>query len=973
MKKKEVYRFMGIVLAGTMMLTNSGTVIAEEMPQTASFSEDFSMPDKNSGASIRFWWPGAPEDLEELKEEINSIAESGFKGIEIACVCDSGSSINQSENGWGTENWRNAVKTALEEAKKVGLTVDLTVGPHWPMGLPTVTPDSDASSKELQQGMTLVSPGETFEGEAPVCDTPLDEGSSVDVLKAVTVAKVTGQVTETISSWAGSYDVTKYTFDSSSMQKLDIQDGNIISFTAPEADSDYNPDDETNAGKWMVISYWMRGTDQSFSGLGGIEYTDPKSYVVDHFSKTGTQAFIDYWKENILTDDIVALLNEVGGSIFEDSLEVSGDIMWTDEFLSYFQEHRGYDLVPYLPVLYGEVQGDEDLVTRVTADYQQTLNDMYIENHLNPIKKFANSYGLTFRAQTYGGSVDSSEAGAAVDIVEGELLTFSGMGVSVTGDNTEAEWTVNNKFKMLRGAADLGNINVVSDEIGSLMNGDYCLPMDRLLGFMNSDFSAGVNNMVIHGSPYRYFRGASWPTGATFSPAGNFGGFGVALNEYVPSWQIMDESLEYMNRVQYVLQSGKSDVDIAVYRHEISTNGQTLSDGTLVDEGYTYDYVTPAMLGEDNTNAVVEDGILAPDSASYKAMVISDTEYMTAEGAKRIKEFANAGLPVVISGQLPSKAKSLGEKDKDGEIAADMESLLELENVRYVESEAEISEALKELGVSPDVDSAEKQNKLSVVHRTLENADYYYLFNRGYEDEISTTLTLEGSGSIYRLNAYSGEVTKLNEVQEENGKVTVPISIDARDTLLLAVSEDAYYAEGAKEETMCSEGDAETLELTDWNLSLESWEPENEDVSSEKAINDMEDLSRFNTKKNVYEEKLDGIIPWSDMEAYKDVSGIGTYITSVTVEEAQTNRKAILDLGTVYNGYELYINGVQVKGNQVTEKTDITEYLTVGENEIKVVVPSEMMNTLIKVRSEIYGERERNINGLTENPVLTIY
>ena len=95
--------------------------------------------------------------------------------------------------------------------------------------------------------------------------------------------------------------------------------------------------------------------------------------------------------------------------------------------------------------------------------------------------------------------------------------------------------------------------------------------------------------------------------------------------------------------------------------------------------------------------------------------------------------------------------------------------------------------------------------------------------------------------------------------------------------------------------------------------------------------------------------------------------------TGSAKEQVLKAMEAGLKLGTVYNGYELYINGVQVKGNQVTEKTDITEYLTVGENEIKVVVPSEMMNTLIKVRSEIYGERERNINGLTENPVLTIY
>ena len=162
----------------------------------------------------------------------------------------------------------------------------------------------------------------------------------------------------------------------------------------------------------------LRGSGQEPAGLSGFQYTEEPSFVVDHFSLEGTQAFIDYWNANILTDEIKELLLDVGGSIFEDSLEVSGDLVWTDQFLSYFEKHRGYDLTPYLPVLYGNVQ-DEQLTERIEADYGQTLNDMYIEYHLLPIKDYANSLGLNFRVQAYGGNVDSSDAGSKVDIIEG--------------------------------------------------------------------------------------------------------------------------------------------------------------------------------------------------------------------------------------------------------------------------------------------------------------------------------------------------------------------------------------------------------------------------------------------------------------------------------------------------------------------------------------------------------------------------
>lgn len=969
MKRKVLCQLLNAALISSMLLAGTSTVFAENTSSdNTTFTENFANPDRSTHAGIRLWLPGAPEDLEELKTEIRSLEEVGFKNIEIACVCDSGTSIDTVNNGWGTENWRNAVKTVLETAKEVGIKVDLTVGPHWPLALPSITPDSEASSKELQQGTLVLAPGEAFEGTAPVCDTPLDEGNSFDQLKAVTVARISGVVENEDEE----DDTVTYTVDSSTIQTVDVAKDGTISFTADQADDSYNADDPNNVGKWLITSYWMRGTSQTVNGLGGVQFTEPRSYVVDHFSKEGTQAFIDFWKENILTDDVVELLKDVGGSIFEDSLEVSGDIMWSNDLLDYFQEHRGYDLTPYLPVLYGEVTDDPDLVSRVTADYNQTLNDMYIENHLDVIKEFANSYGLTFRSQTYGGSVDSSEAGAKVDIAEGELLTFSEMGISLTGDNTEGEWTVNNKFKMLRGAANLGGINILSDEIGSLLNGDYSLPINRILNFMNSDFSAGVNNMMLHGSPYRYFRGASWPTGATFSPAGSWGGFGVALNAYVPSWTILDESLEYVNRTQYILQSGKSDVDIAIYRHETSTKGTTISDGTLVDQGYTYDYISPALLTDANENAVVKDTILAPDTASYKALVVYDTLYITKEATDKIKSYAEEGLPVIIAGTMPEKAKSYGEKEYDEEIAATMKSLLDLDNVKYVEDEKEISSALEELGVVPDMSPATDQNKLSSVHRSLDNGDYYYLFNRGYEDTIETDVTLQGSGSVYKLNAYSGEVTIVNDyVQNDDGTITLSISLEPRDSILLAVSEDGSYTNGAQIEKEI-QPEVETMELKNWNLSLESWSPENEDVCSEEVINDMEDLSRFNTKKTVYEETLEDIIPWSDMDAYKTVSGIGTYTTDVTLTKEQAEGKVVLDLGTLYNGYELYINDQQVKGNQVTEKADLTGYLKEGDNQIKVVVPSELMNTLKEVRSDIYGNRDSNINGLTENPVLSI-
>ncbi|MFO1468440.1 MAG: hypothetical protein U1F35_18680 [Steroidobacteraceae bacterium] len=44
----------------------------------------------------------------------------------------------------------------------------LTLGPHWPTGIPGVRPDDDAASKELVHGMATVNAGQSFSGPVPL-------------------------------------------------------------------------------------------------------------------------------------------------------------------------------------------------------------------------------------------------------------------------------------------------------------------------------------------------------------------------------------------------------------------------------------------------------------------------------------------------------------------------------------------------------------------------------------------------------------------------------------------------------------------------------------------------------------------------------------------------------------------------------------------------------------------------------------
>ncbi len=44
--------------------------------------------------------------------------------------------------------------------------------------------------------------------------------------------------------------------------------------------------------------------------------------------------------------------NQIVDGIFEDSLELSPDYLWTPKLLEEFKDRRGYDLTPYLPLIF---------------------------------------------------------------------------------------------------------------------------------------------------------------------------------------------------------------------------------------------------------------------------------------------------------------------------------------------------------------------------------------------------------------------------------------------------------------------------------------------------------------------------------------------------------------------------------------------------------------------------------------------
>jgi hypothetical protein len=88
---------------------------------------------------VRWWWPGGDVEKEELLREIGLLADNMFRGAEIQPfvsgidpkeIADPASPIHD----YDSEAYYEKLVAVLEEAKKRGLTIDLTMGSGWHAG-----------------------------------------------------------------------------------------------------------------------------------------------------------------------------------------------------------------------------------------------------------------------------------------------------------------------------------------------------------------------------------------------------------------------------------------------------------------------------------------------------------------------------------------------------------------------------------------------------------------------------------------------------------------------------------------------------------------------------------------------------------------------------------------------------------------------------------------------------------------------
>ncbi|MEV6106454.1 glycosyl hydrolase [Streptomyces sp. NPDC051940] len=882
----------------------------------------FARPPAGARPKIRYWWPCGEITAETVDAELKAIADRGFGAVEIQCFFTS----DPKRYGWGSPVLTERLEQAVAAGRAYGVRVDLTVGPAWPLLTPGLTPDSPESAQELVYGRTVLAGGESYDGPVPAGPAP--------------AAGVTRQTLVAVQAFrcAGPADAKPTVLEKDTLVDLTgaVRDGSV-SFTAP-AD-----------GTWLLLGFWQRGTGQIPVVRQSVS-AEP-AYIVDHFSAAGTRSATDYTDAHVLTPRLRSLLRANGGDVFEDSLELDSAQHWTWGLLTRFEQLCGYSLRPLLPVVFidrihrqytpvgpddaPDFEFTDGIGARVREDYYRTLTDLYLSEHVEPLKQWAHGLGLRLRAQPYGTTTDVATVGAALDVNETESL-----GLAPGYADEPFRW-------ISAGSVHLSGQRVYSLEGCATLDEAYAQTWPQMLAHFNTAFAHGVNQIVFHGySSAERVGETGWPGWSPFTSQGG-NGFSEAWGPRQPTWADTDKITDWTARVQHVLRQGRPSVDLVVYRHSYGHDVR-VPEGAA---GYTYDYAGPDQLA----GTTVAGGRLAPDGPGYRALVLDRPPTLPVATARLLLAHARSGLPIVVVGALPDRVPGAHRAGRqDAELARLLQVLVRQPSVRRVYGQDGLAAVLKELGVTPAADAA----GLAAVRRTVPSGELYHLHNPT-DRTVTADVSLAGTGRPYELDAWTGTIAPLGRYRAGSGRVSVPLSLSPGASTIIALAGrhaphavattggEVVVGDSGALRLRATAAGTYTVTLDDgtrrrvvvpvvaaaaqpggWTLSVDDW---HRGTDGRLAI----------TRHDL---ELGALRPWSELPGLADVSGVGTYRTTFHLTGADG---AWLDLGRVTDTVEVTVNGTVLPApDQVTRHLDLADQVREGTNTLTVRVATPLRNRL---------------------------
>jgi hypothetical protein len=626
----------------TLLLTLSTLIALFLTASTAVRADDlakgFASPPASAKPWVYWFWLDGNITRQGITADLEAMRRVGVGGVLIMEV-DQGAPKGPA--AFAGPQWRELFKFVLTEAKRLGLEVNMNNDAGWcGSGGPWITPA--LAMQKMTWSTTNLEGPQHFEGVLATPEKVADFYEDITVIAFPTPAEYRIEDIKAKAAFVRQEVPFKPLPEPLAREKT-IARGSIRELTA-QMGKDGRLVWDVPAGKWTVLrlGHTPTGKDNHPAPLAG------RGLECDKLSKAGADAMFAGLMGKLIADS-KPLAGKTLVATHIDSWEV-GSQNWTTGFREEFKRMRGYDPLPFFPVMTGRVVDNLEVSERFLWDLRQTISDLVVQNYAGRFRELAHKHGLRLSIEAYDGCCDDMTYAGQADEPMGEFWSWTfGSG---------ADWCTE-----MASAAHIYGKQILGAEAFTATDQEKWLGHPGNIKALGDwAFCEGINRFVFH----RY---ALQPW-ADVKPGMSMGPWGLHYERTSTWWEQSKGWHEYLSRCQFLLQQGQFVADVCYLAPEAAPgrfHAPAMPGNPSHRPGYNFDGCTPEVVLK---QMKVKDGqLVLPSGMSYRVLVLPEVETMTPQLLRKVAELVKAGAKVV--GPAPLRSPSLADYPRcDEEVRA---------------------------------------------------------------------------------------------------------------------------------------------------------------------------------------------------------------------------------------------------------------------------------------------------------------
>ncbi len=789
-----------------------------------SLQREFVTPPASARPWVYWYFMDGNISREGITADLEAMKKAGIGG---AIFLEVNIGIPRGKADFMSPAWKELLKHAIAEAERLGIQIALGTGPGWcGAGGPWVKPEQ--SMQHLVASETMASgpgkldavlprpkPRTPFFGEKSLTPelkkqwqefyrdelviafpTPTGDARipNVDEKALYYRGSYSSQILVPGSTYPGVMPFIPAPAASPAVPSGQcVASNRIIDLTSKLA-ADGRLAWDIPPGDWTILRFGRTTTGQTTRpapnpGLG---------FESDKFDKAATDAHFENFVGNLLKTVGEPKHADRGlTGLHFDSWEM-GSQNWSEHFRSEFTKRRGYDPLKFLPAMTGRVVDGDEASERFLWDLRQTGQELTIENHVARLKELGRKHGMDFSLEPY-------DLNPCADLTLGGVADVPQCEFWSKGFGPPTEFSC---FEAVSIGHTMGRPIIAAEAFTSSGDEQWQQYPGSMKAQTDWALCAGINRLDFH--RYQHQPWLDRFPGMTMGP------YGVYWERTQTWWDMVSAYHSYLSRCQQALRRGLFVADILYLAPEgaphVFRPPPSALAGNLPDRlGYNFDGCAPEAL---IARASVRDGrIVFPDGMSYRLLVLPETETMTPQLLRKIKELVEAGATIV--GPPPRKSPSLVNYPQcdeevrqlaaqlwgNGEPAAERKvgkgRVIFLEwpqppdpakaappakgkppqpQPKIYPDYQQTAQILAQMGVPPDFES---DGSIRYIHRREGNTDLYFIANRENRVVSATCrFRLEPGRQPEWWNPLTGECRDLPQFVSKGGVTTLTVRLE---------------------------------------------------------------------------------------------------------------------------------------------------------------------------------------------------